>query len=389
MEFIQRCEKYNQQLEKYKPYPLNHTPFTAIIYTGEIRTIKKCIHNFKQMVVGNHENTHVHAVLQEPPDKETKKEITQLLFDVLGIHLKSLIWFDKQDTTWIKTRDDLLTRLPMPVGDRWLDYLKSSGSMIEYYQMYLASRNMEDYEALLSINNEKVFRYHYAVRMRCDVMFTEPFRLDFWQENSMITTNEMHNILYRLNPDYTRSPDTIIKYISSLITPHCRRLDALFSPTCKPMSESVTNSTAFTSLFSSHSPCSSYEDNYAFLDALRKYIMTMPFVYTLRCNVVYFTSRNNWITKLMRLGISYGQYYNPSNSHWFNAESQLRNICESSGLDVIDSYLDLECKSLYEYRDENYFDWIPVDDSEKTTQIQIQVMKPDLKNQCFFFIRRS
>ncbi len=58
---------------------------TAIIYTGEIRTIQKCIYNFKQMVVAG--NTHVHAVLQCPPSKEKKTEITQLLFDVLGCHL--------------------------------------------------------------------------------------------------------------------------------------------------------------------------------------------------------------------------------------------------------------------------------------------------------------
>ena len=51
---------------------------------------------------------------------------------------------------------------------------------------------------------------------------------------------------------------------------------------------------------------------------------------------------------------------------------------------MIDSYLDLECRSLYEYDDANYFDWIQVDD-----ETRVQVMKPDLKKECLFFIRRA
>jgi hypothetical protein len=45
-----------------------------------------------------------------------------------------------------------------------------------------------------------------------------------------------------------------------------------------------------------------------------------------------------------------------NNFYWFNAESQLFQICRENGVDIFDSTTDLEEKSIYNYNENNYFE---------------------------------
>lgn len=56
----------------------------------------------------------------------------------------------------------------MNIADHWRVYIKNSGSMIEYYQLYLAYLKMCNYEGT---NN---FKYEYIIRSRTDTIFTKP-----------------------------------------------------------------------------------------------------------------------------------------------------------------------------------------------------------------------
>lgn len=52
-----------------------------------------------------------------------------------------------------------------------INYLRNSGSMIEYYQMYLAYKSLEEYE-----NNNNI-QYDYVLRFRTDTVIKD--KLDF------------------------------------------------------------------------------------------------------------------------------------------------------------------------------------------------------------------
>ena len=56
------------------------------------------------------------------------------------------------------------------------------------------------------------------------------------------------------------------------------------------------------------------------------------------------------------LGISYGKYIMSNNNYWFNAESQLKEICIINGIDFFSSVNELEDSSLYNYNKSNYYD---------------------------------
>jgi hypothetical protein len=50
------------------------------------------------------------------------------------------------------------------------------------------------------------------------------------------------------------------------------------------------------------------------------------------------------------LGITYGLYKLKDHDMWFDSESQLKQICIESEIDMFDSYTTLEVQSLYEYK---------------------------------------
>jgi len=157
----------------------------AIIYTGEVRTIEKTIDYFKNVLS---ENMHVFAVLQST----NTKYYTDFVTEKLGTNLKSIEWFENTPE-WIQMRDSLLQDMTMP--DIWKDYLKNSGSMIEYYQMYLASKKIEQQE------NLEHFKYDYVMRIRCDVILTNSIDFDINRLSKQETNDFLQEIKLYHNTD--------------------------------------------------------------------------------------------------------------------------------------------------------------------------------------------
>ena len=139
----------------------------AIIYTGESRTIETTIKTFKDHILLN-ENYHVYAVLQS-----SNTELTQQLVKThMNNNLKSYENFNKDDFCWNVIQDNLLNIIK--TNHFWYEYLKhKSGSMIEYYQMYLAYQKIVDYEY------RENFKYDYVIRIRSDVIITHHIYVDW------------------------------------------------------------------------------------------------------------------------------------------------------------------------------------------------------------------
>ncbi len=255
----------------------------AVFYTGEVRTIKSVIDHFKKNVLIN-DNIHVFAVLQSDDilyhDHLVKKK--------LGFNLKYLRWFNKLGKKWVKIRDDLCSQ--MHVNDHLKNYLcHHSGSMIEYYQMYLAYLDMKKYEEYHSIT------YNFIYRIRCDCVITRPF-----------------NFTYNLNFEKTKKE--IELFMTTFYDPPRRNANIVI--------ESLAN-------FEAIQDFKTYLDESNYLIALRE-------------NVCYFASRKVF-DKIYQLGIKYGESKTYNIDHyWWNAESQLKSICMDNHIDYYTSISTLE-----------------------------------------------
>src|SRR5437016_1048397 len=143
----------------------------AIIYTGKVRTMEKVIQIFKQNVLID-KNRHVFAVIQS----DHYQHDLDIINNCMGKHLKHVEWFDQKNKEWIKLKTHLLFQ--MNVSQQWKQYLgEGSGSMIEYYQMYLAYLALEQYEIQNNI------KYDYIIRIRTDCVITKPLHFNVYQED--------------------------------------------------------------------------------------------------------------------------------------------------------------------------------------------------------------
>lgn len=136
----------------------------AVLYTGQVRTFRHTLFYLRK----NLDNSDVFAVLQTPDTEDDMIKIKSHMHDVLQDSLKTIEWFDPNRAPWPALCRHMLDTMP-DVSDQWKHYLRTSGSMIEYYQLRLAILALKDYE---TANN---FHYDTVVRMRTDVVITRPF----------------------------------------------------------------------------------------------------------------------------------------------------------------------------------------------------------------------
>jgi len=282
----------------------------AIIYTGAARTIETTIQLFKQNVVLN-ENYHVYGVIQS-------FEHETLIRETLGDNIKSLEWFDKENVVWLTIRDELLQN--MNIDEYWKNYLRTSGSMIEYYQLYLAYQALEKYETEHSI------KYDFVLRFRTDTVIKDVIRFDdiFEKEHVTHIVNQIKN---KLNIDITSEPFLNV-FMNTFYNEH--RIGYVLQYQTKT------------------------EYKLSTIDDLIHYLKHGNYVVSLRKNVIYFL-RRDVMTQLHVLGITYGIYTDPD-YYWFNSESQLEKICESLHIDKYNSTTQLEDESLYMYNPIHYYE---------------------------------
>jgi len=300
----------------------------AILYTGETRTIESTIQLFKKNVLLNN-NYHVFAVLQSNiVDLHDK-----IIRECIGDNIKNINWFDKNNEEWLHIKEKQLNK--MNIDEGWKYYLSNSGSMIEYYQMYLAYKLLEKYE------NENNFQYDYVLRFRTDTIIKDS--IDF--ENFNFDKSYIQNLLYKIK-DFLNI-DTIISQTvldTFMVTFYNE----------KRISYDDLSILKYTSNF--FNKLIEIKNEEEFIDSIAEYLKNGNYIISLRENVIYFVKRK-LMNNIHVLGITYGDYIvNPDDYYWCNAESQLKNICIHNNIDYFSSTSLLEGKSLYEYNYNNYFE---------------------------------
>jgi len=308
----------------------------AIIYTGEVRTIEKTMQYFKENVIIN-DNYHVFAVLQT----NNIEYFDSFVKNNIGENLKSINWFNN-DEEWFNLRENLLSRMTS-VEDQWKNYLRTSGSMVEYYQMYLAYKNIEEYEKM---NN---FEYDYIMRIRCDVILTHPIYFD-WDSFTIDSVKSLLCEIKEINgSESIKSFDVINIFMNSFY--HKNRI------LCKniTLSNNISSNQINNILITNEGDNEENTED-IFVKKVLDYLLNGNYAITLRKNQIYFMKRRIF-TKISNLGITYGvEHKMENNDYWFNAESQLDQIFIENGIDVFESTTNLEGHSLYSYNENNYFE---------------------------------
>ena len=288
----------------------------AVIFTGALRTIKKTMKYFKKNV----ENVDVFACLQNDTNI-LDSEYELWIKSELGDHLKSITWFSIDDD-FIKHRDKIINN--MNISSSVSNYLKNSGSIIEYYQLQLAYMNMVSYER----NN----KYDYIIRLRTDTVFGKP--IDFhWLH---WTDSEVHLRVEKIKQELVESHIEVNDYnivnyfmntiISDSIIPNIYNIKAnIIQRGVLPTISDLNN-----------------------------YIKNGSYILTLRKNLLYIVKRDLFYT-VPFIGTMYGSHHG-SNDHWWDSESQFQAVCYNSGLTIYDYYYNYDDNSLYNYNEYNYFD---------------------------------
>ena len=299
----------------------------AILYTGESRTIETTIQYFKNNVLLNN-NYHVFALVQS----DNIDYHHQIIMNAIGSHIKNLQWFDKNDQTWLQIREDLLQKINIP--ENWKNYLNNSGSMIEYYQMYLAYQALEKYET------ENNIKYDFVLRMRTDVILKDTIDFDAIFEKTYVK-NTLYKIKDFLNENTIISEKVLHLFMNSFY------IEKRYLYKNMDLTKMIITQDLNTLLEISNEE--------TFIDELVYYLKFGKYMVCLRSNIIYFL-RRELMNDIYTLGITYGEYLDATNEYWFNAESQLDNICSKNNIDKFNSTTDLEGLSLYNYHHLNYFD---------------------------------
>jgi len=277
----------------------------AVIYTGATRTIESTIHHFKQNVL-LHENYHVFGVIQPDSNHEL------LIKNVIGDNLKSLQWLEKENAEWVSIRDRLVSS--MNILDRWKHYLRTSGSMIEYYQLYLAYQALERYEL------EHGIKYDFVMRFRTDTVLKDVIDFDKIMDKEYIK-----KVLYEIK---SKSSENTLELLMNTFYNENRISYHNIEPSINRIE--LTD------------------------EEMIDYVRDGDYVVSIRKNIIYFM-RRDMMTKIHKLGITYGQYTS-DDEYWFNSESQLDNICAKYNIDKFSSTTVLEDSSLYRYNPARYYE---------------------------------
>lgn len=308
----------------------------AILYTGELRTVEKTIEYFKQNILLT-SDVHVFAVVQS--EYESKYE--KFLHTQMKSHLKSLKWFRKKDTLWIELREYLLIQIANTVDDNYKNYLRKSGSMIEYYQLYLAYIQMYEYEKLTG----EV--YDYVVRMRPDVIITKMLCFD-WIDWTVDSIKMKFSHIKFVNTD-----EKICWIMNSLIDSSRQHDIGNYTIT-------ISNDLLLTDLRKK------YTDQ-----KLIDYIKNGNYIITLRKNVLYIVKRKLF-SPLSSLGYTYGLHLD-EDPNWISAESQLIHILLENNITIFNSNTLCEHACILNYNKDEYF---------------LENGSLRKRNDVFFFIRR-
>jgi hypothetical protein len=299
----------------------------AVIYTGQLRTIRKTMPFFKKNVLLN-PDVHVFACLQHDAS-ESVSESTTWLHEELGDHLKVLQWFNAGDGTFINFRDHLLHDLD--IAESWKGYLRRSGSIIECYQLQCI------YHSLFRHETKHGFKYDYIIRCRPDTIFCKP--IDFkWLEFSE------HDIQNRL-----QKIEELYKEKSIDLTPS-KQFDIFMNTLVhKTITMDLINPS-----YVSHRTKTFTEPQSPL--QMQTFLKDGRYILTFRTNLLYIVKRE-FFHLIPCLGTMYSLFKFPlcEHPHWFNSETQFQGACYYSDLTIFDYESKTESDSLYNYNESRYF----------------------------------
>jgi hypothetical protein len=297
----------------------------AVVYTGALRTIRKTISYLKQNVLLG-PDVHVFACLQQDSSNLSESWIREQLKP----HLHWFTWFDlERHSEWITLREKNLSCTT--ISNHWKDYLRNSGSMIEYLQLYLTYKHIVLYEQTHG------FTYDYIIRVRPDNMFAKP--VDFhwldWTEEDI--AHRIANIQMCMKAaEIEVTPVNTLRYFMNTLLD-----DSLMFNISNMIGEFLPNKRVPV-------PSTSQE--------IRDYLHHGSYILTFRANNLYIVRRE--LFHLIPCLYSMQGLLNVPNqdTYWFNAENQFQYVCLHSGLAIHDYNTLFEDKSLYEYEESRYFD---------------------------------
>jgi hypothetical protein len=339
----------------------------AVLMTGQLRTITKTLIYFKQNVLLN-ECVHVFLCVQNDTN-ETNLHWENTFSNELGSHLKAVQWFNLCDETFLYNREKSLN--VMNIDENWKNYLRTSGSMVEYYQLHLANLEMCKYE------NNSGCTYDYVVRYRTDFVLSS--KLDFqWNcftpddifqrlrciETHLIEKNVIsENIallkkskLFTFN-EFTESEEVqyenykhiLFKYFMGTILFPIQKLDFY---------ENDLNMRTLVMHLNDKLNAIKMNDIADFVYFIMGYIQSARYILTCRTNLFYVVKRS-FFSLLPSLSFLYGTLrsdYEDDKTYWFNAENQFLSVCCYSHLNIHNLSCYTNEHSLYHYIKDDYLD---------------------------------
>lgn len=308
----------------------------VVIFTGTLRTVKKTIGYFIKNVLRN--NVDVFLCVQNDTQQHDE-EWTIWFAKQLGENMKSIEWFSLANHPgWIVHRDMLLNNIQL--DNVWKDYLRTSGSMIEYFQLQLTHMRICLYE---QING---FQYDYLIRSRTDSIFAKPIDFHWLSWTDAVVAERVHKIKEemtrsKINVNYR----SLLQYFMATIIS-----DVTISNISSILADFILNET-------DHPPIN--EINVPYEAALNQYIKGGRYILTIRKNNLYIIRRNLFYM-IPSLGTMYGLPRTPAaDNYWFNSECQFRSACFLTGLSIFDYNSIFEDKSLAhpsKWYEEDFFD---------------------------------
>ena len=307
---------------------------TAVLFTGALRTVKKTMRYLKQNIL-LHPEVHVFACLQNISIEPTETWNVWLR-TVLGAHCISITWMEhSMILQWEPQREQLLRS--MAISEDWKNYLRTSGSMIEYLQLQHAYLAMCNYEQLLG------FQYDQVIRTRTDTVIAKP--LDFhwlrWSDDDVEKRmNVIRQKLVELGMD--NGAKNVFSYFMGTV------LSDDLIPNMKQLRIGY---------LSSHT--AGKQDVPSTAHQLNKYLRSGKYILTVRKNLVYVV-RRSLFHMIPALASLYGTFRSPhSDDCWFNAECQFQGACYHSGLsshEYSSTFEELPIEQRSSWKERDYFD---------------------------------
>jgi len=272
---------------------------TVVILTGQLRTIRKTMRFLKRNVVTGHQD--VFACLQNDTQESEESWETWLRQEIPT--LQRIIWFSNERCPeWIPIRTRLVEA--MAITNLWKDYLKTSGSMIEYYQLYLAYHAMEHYE-------QRHGRYDQLIRMRTDSVFFKP--IDFhwldWTVSDIATRWNQITTQLEQQPVGSAeiSPSHVFQvFMGTLLSDDLLTNLPLLLLRTLPHEGAVIPNT---------------------MEEMHEYLHRGRYLIGVRTNNLYVV-RRDLFHLIPCLGTMYGLFRGPhEDAYWFNAENAFINVC--------------------------------------------------------------